>query len=65
MNMVTGVDMESSGYCTIDQVAAYLAVSRRTVYRMIEDGELHRYKHRGVARLAKREVRSLMEGARV
>ena len=61
---MTAVNMQGPGYCTIEDAVAYLSISRRTVYRLIEDGELHLFRPRGrkhIARLAKSEVRALME----
>ena len=40
----------------IDEAADYLGVSRRTIERAIEDGELHSYKFRDTRRIEFEEL---------
>lgn len=46
-------------YCTISVGAKLLKVSRPTVYKLIEDGKLGRYKQMGRPALKRSEVNKL------
>jgi excisionase family DNA binding protein len=43
-------------YYRVDEVADYFAISVRTVYRLIEEGELMRTKIRGCLRIPRDEI---------
>ena len=44
------------GYYRVDEVAEYFSISVRTVYRLIEEGELGRAKIRGCLRIPITEI---------
>ena len=43
-------------YYSVDEVAEYFSISVRTVYRLIEEGELSRVKIRGCLRIPLGEI---------
>ncbi|RJR46269.1 MAG: DNA-binding protein [Desulfobacteraceae bacterium] len=43
-------------YYRVDEVAEYFAISVRTVYRLIDEGELKRTKIRGCLRVPRPEI---------
>lgn len=45
------VNSPSKKYYRVDEVADYFAISVRTVYRLIDEGELKRTKIRGCLRI--------------
>lgn len=47
------------------EVAEYLGVNTRTLYRMIDEGELPAYKFGRVIRLQEKDVLSFVERARI
>lgn len=47
------------------QAAKYLGITPRTVYRLIDDGDLPAYKFGRVIRLQKTEVEAFIEGAQI
>ena len=48
-------------YWRLDEVAAYFAISERTVYRLIEDGDLQTIRIRSCRRVALEEVKRFEE----
>lgn len=50
-------------YYRVDEVAAYFAVSVRTIYRMIYDGEIKTIRIRGLIRISVEELRAFEERA--
>lgn len=50
-------------YYRVDEVAAYFAVSARTVYRMIYDGEIKTIRIRDRIRISGEELRAFEEQA--
>lgn len=43
-------------YCRVDEVAEYFSISVRTVYRLIDEGDLKRTKIRGCLRIPTWEI---------
>lgn len=48
-------------YYRLDEVAAYFAISMRTVYRLLDDGEFHVTRIRGCVRVSFEEIRRYEE----
>lgn len=48
-------------YYRLDEVAAYFAISMRTVYRLLEDGDLDVTRIRGCVRVSVEEIRRFEE----
>ena len=48
-------------YWRIDEVADYFAVSERTVYRLLDDGDLQAIRIRGCRRVSLEEIRRFEE----
>jgi excisionase family DNA binding protein len=48
-------------YYRVDEVAAYFAVSVRTVYRLLDEGDLQGCRIRGCVRVSAEEVRRFEE----
>jgi len=48
-------------YYRLDEVAAYFAISMRTVYRLLDDGEFHVTRIRGCVRVSLEEIRRYEE----
>lgn len=48
-------------YWRIDEVAGYFAVSDRTVYRLLDDGDLQAIRIRGCRRVSLEEIRRFEE----
>jgi len=44
-------------YFRIDEVAAYFSISARTVYRLIDEGDLQAIRIRGCVRVSAEEIR--------
>lgn len=59
--------MESDGITWLGtpEAARYLGISQRTLYRLIDSGELRAYKLGRVVRLQKSDVDAFIEGARI
>lgn len=59
--------MESDGITWLGtpEAARYLGISQRTLYRLIDSGELPAYKLGRVVRLQKADVEAFIEGARI
>ena len=65
-----GKEVEKSGrealsvqkhYYRLDEVDAYFAISMRTVYRLLDDGEFHVTRIRGCVRVSLEEIRRYEE----
>ena len=41
----------------VDEVAVYFAISARTVYRLLDEGDLHATRIRGCVRVSAEEIR--------
>lgn len=48
-------------YWRIDEVAGYFAVSERTIYRLVDDGDLHAIRIRGCRRVSLEEIKKFEE----
>jgi excisionase family DNA binding protein len=48
-------------YWRIDEVAGYFAVSERTVYRLVDDGDLQAIRIRSCRRVSQEEIRRFEE----
>jgi excisionase family DNA binding protein len=48
-------------YFRIDEVAAYFAISARTVYRLLDEGDLQATRIRGCVRVSAEEIRRFEE----
>jgi excisionase family DNA binding protein len=48
-------------YWRIDEVAGYFAVSERTVYRLVDDGDLQAIRIRSCRRVSLEEIRRFEE----
>jgi len=48
-------------YWRIDEVAGYFAVSERTIYRLVDDGDLQAIRIRGCRRVSLEEIRRFEE----
>ena len=59
----TAVGPLTKRYYRVDEVAAYFAVSVRTIYRMIYDGEIKTIRIRGLIRISVEELRAFEERA--
>jgi excisionase family DNA binding protein len=47
---------------TLDEVAAYLKITSRTIYRMLEEGQIPAFKIRGAWRFRKDEIEKVTRG---
>ncbi|MDA8040267.1 MAG: helix-turn-helix domain-containing protein [Actinomycetota bacterium] len=56
---------EQSRWMGTPAVAEYLGVNQRTVYRLIDEGELPAYKFGRVIRLRERDVAAYVERSRI
>jgi excisionase family DNA binding protein len=48
-------------YYRLDEVAVYFAISARTVYRLLDEGDLHVTRIRGCVRVSAEEIRRFEE----
>jgi excisionase family DNA binding protein len=48
-------------YWRIDEVADYFAVSERTIYRLVDDGDLQAIRIRGCRRVSQEEIKRFEE----
>ena len=48
-------------YWRIDEVAGYFAVSERTIYRLVDDGDLQAIRIRGCRRVSQEEIKRFEE----
>lgn len=53
-------DLDGPRAYSVAEVAERLSVSQRTVYRLIEDGYLHRLPHVSLPRIAKPELEAFI-----
>jgi excisionase family DNA binding protein len=49
------------GYFRIDEVAVYFAISARTVYRLLDEGDLQAARIRGCVRVSSEELKRFEE----
>ena len=54
-----------NGWLSIEDVARELGIQARTVYRLINDGQLIAYRMGRVYRIRQEDVAAFLEGARV
>ena len=48
-------------YYRVDEVAVYLVISTRTVYRLLDEGDLHVNRIQGCVRVSAEEIRRFEE----
>ena len=48
-------------YFRVDEVAVYFSISARTVYRLLDEGDLHATRIRGCVRVSAEEIRRFEE----
>lgn len=53
--------MHLKRYWRIDEVAGYFAVSERTIYRLVDDGDLQAIRIRSCRRVSQEEIKRFEE----
>lgn len=58
-------ETQKENYLTIDEVSAYLSLKPKTLYALVESGEIPHYRISDLIRFKKDEIEAWMEGNRV